>query len=127
MNDKNSERRSKVISFVIEKIPGVILIIVVIWLFLHLLGRKSKEEIQAYDWFEITGAIFLFLGIYQVLLEITGILIKYITSGEDKLKGEKKQLKLFFFFPWFVSIGMVFILLSIFLPILLKFISKFIK
>jgi len=124
MNNKNSERRSKVISFIVEKIPGVLLTIVVIWLFFYLMGIKSKEGIQAVDWFEITGAIFLFLGIAQVLLEMVGIPIKYIVPDEDKLKGGTKQSKLFSF-PWFVSVGMIFILLSIFLPILLKFISKF--
>ena len=119
-NNKNLERKSKIVSSIIGKLPAVAVSIITIWLFFYLVTIKSEKGIQATDWFEISGAVFLFLGITQILMDMIGIPLGH--NSVESQEKRKRWLKLFSF-PGSVVAGVVLIFLSMILPKLLTFIS----
>ena len=117
-HNNDSEKKSERVTFLTEKIPSVIMAVIIIGWFFYLVAIKVQKGIQPIDWFEIFGAVFLLTGVMQFLRQM--ITTPRLSRPIEKGKSQKTKITINFAFKYSIIVGTLLILLSVLLPLLLK-------
>ena len=117
-HNNDLKKKSERVTFLIERIPGIVMAVITIGWFFYLVAIKVQKGIHPIDWFEIFGAVFLLTGVMQFLREM--IITPRLSMWIEKGKSQKSKIRITFTFKYSIIVGTLLTLLSVLLPLLLK-------